>query len=180
MPSPERPHSPAYVEALQWVESAGGDMTIPYALGAARQHLGMDAAYVTTVDPRQQTVNAVIGDTSALGLITGTEFPAEQTYCHRMLAGQMPNVVGNTRTEPAVQDLAATENIGAYIGVPVTLSDGSVHGTLCAASREPRDDLGEDELRFFTVLADIVAKRLEAGKPGAKAATGGALPVPEH
>lgn len=48
-----------------------------------------------------------------------------------------------------------------YIGVPVQLSDGSVHGSLCCASNEPRPDLGDTELRFMQVLAGIVAARLE-------------------
>jgi GAF domain-containing protein len=52
-------------------------------------------------------------------------------------------------------------NIGAYIGVPVTLSDGRVHGSLCCASNLPRADLGESELRFMHVLAGIVAAQIE-------------------
>ncbi len=52
-------------------------------------------------------------------------------------------------------------NIGAYIGVPVKLSDGRVHGSLCCASNEPRTGLGEPELRFMHVLADIVAAQIE-------------------
>ena len=47
-------------------------------------------------------------------------------------------------------------DIGSYIGVPVKLSDGRVHGSLCWASKGPRPDLGEPELRFMEVLAGIV------------------------
>jgi GAF domain-containing protein len=52
-------------------------------------------------------------------------------------------------------------NIGSYIGVSVTLSDGRVHGSLCCASNEPRSDLGEPELRFMRVLAEIVGARMD-------------------
>ena len=51
-----------------------------------------------------------------------------------MLHGEVSRVIPDTRAEPVVQDLAATREIGAYIGIPVTLSDGRVHGTLCCAS----------------------------------------------
>ena len=73
----------------------------------------------------------------------------------------MPNIVPNTRVEPAVRDLIATRTIGAYVGVPVTLADGRVHGTLCCASSQPQDGLGDEELRFMQVLAGIIASRVD-------------------
>jgi GAF domain-containing protein len=117
----------------------------------------MDAAYATSIDSDHQTIDSVIGDIGALALAPRMVFPLQQTYCSRMLRGEMPRVIPDTRAEPAVQDLAATREIGAYIGVPVTLSDGRVHGTLCCASHNPRPGLGSDELKFMQVLADIVA-----------------------
>jgi GAF domain-containing protein len=121
----------------------------------------MDAAYITTIDSQQQRIDAVVGELGALGLVPGSAFPLEQTYCMRMLSGEIPNFVPDTRAESAVRDLAATREIGAYIGVPVTLSDGRVHGTLCCASHQPRAELGDKELRFMQVLATIVAARVE-------------------
>ena len=146
---------------LQTVQAASHEMTVAVALTVARERLGMDVAYVTTVDPEHQTLEAVIGNTTPLGTTTGAAFPIGETYCRRMLDGAMPNVIPDTRAEPAVRELAATENIGAYVGVPVTLSDGSVRGTLCSVSREPRPSLGEAEGRFMRALAAIVARRLE-------------------
>jgi GAF domain-containing protein len=161
MESQEEPLTPEYAEALRWVESAPEALVVTYALGVVRDRLGMDAAYVSTVDSRQQTVGAVIGDSGAVGLITGTEFPIEQTYCRLMLAGEIPHVVPDTSAEPALRDLAATENIGSYIGVPVIPSDGRVHGTFCCASRLPRRGLGEAEVAFMKRLAAVVASRLD-------------------
>ena len=87
--------------------------------------------------------------------------PVEQTYCLRMLNGEVPNLIPDTRAEPAVRDLEATARVGAYLGVPVKLSDGRVHGTLCGVSEQPRSELGSEQLRFMHVLADIVAARVE-------------------
>ena len=67
----------------------------------------------------------------------------------------------DTRAEPVVRDLIATRTIGAYVGVPVTLADGRVHGTLCCASSQPQDGLGDEELRFMRVLAGIIASRVD-------------------
>ncbi len=79
----------------------------------------------------------------------------------RMLGGEIPNAVPDTRAEPAISELPVTAEFHAYVGVPVKLSDGSVHGTLCCVSRETRPGLGPDEVRFMQVLADIVAARVE-------------------
>ena len=88
-------------------------------------------------------------------------FPVEQTFCMRMLNGEIPNIVPDTRAEPAIRDLDATREFRAYIGVPVRLSDGRVHGTLCCVSREPKFDIGPEDLRFMQVLAGIIAARVE-------------------
>jgi GAF domain-containing protein len=78
-----------------------------------------------------------------------------------MLSGQLPNVIRDTSKEPAVRDLGATARVGSYVGVAITLADGSVHGTLCCVSTEPREQLGDEELAFMRVLADMVANRID-------------------
>lgn len=150
-----------YAAVLRQIEAAQETDVIEQALTAARERLSMDAAYLSTIDAQHQTIDAVVGDMSAIGLVEGAAIPLEQTYCRRMLGGELPQVVPDTRAEPAARDLAATKDIGAYIGVPVTLSSGRVHGTLCCASYQARPDLGGDELRFMRVLAGIVATRVE-------------------
>lgn len=148
-------------ETIALIVAADQQSTIDSALDAARDRLGMDAAYVTTVTPEKQLIDVISGDPSALGLKPGSEVPIESTYCHRMLTGVLPNVVPDTSREPAVRDLSSTSRIGAYIGVPIELSDGRIHGTLCASSTSPRMDLGDDEVRFMRVLARIVSNRIE-------------------
>jgi GAF domain-containing protein len=143
------------------IEVAQEQDVVEQALTAARERLCMDAAYITTIDPQQQTIDALVGDTAALGLSEGLVVPIEQTYCRHMLSGEMPSIVPNTRVEPAVRDLIATRTIGAYVGVPVMLADGRVHGTLCCASSQPKDGLGDEELRFMQVLAGIIASRVD-------------------
>ncbi len=137
---------------------------VEQALAAAREHLGMDAAYITTIDSRHQTIHAILGEPEVAERYQDSVLPIEQTYCMRMLNGDIPNVVPDTRAQPALHDLAATREIGAYVGVPVRLSDGRVHGTLCCVSREPKDGIGADELRFMQILAGIVATRLERAR----------------
>jgi GAF domain-containing protein len=150
-----------YVELVEKLEAAQESDVVERALAAAQQHLDMDASYITTIDARHQTIHAIFGDDDAAARYQGTVFPVEQTYCMRMLNGEIPNVVPDTRREPAIRDLAVTREFHAYVGVPVKLADGRVHGTLCCVSRQPREDLGPEELRFMQTLAGIVAMRLD-------------------
>jgi GAF domain-containing protein len=170
--SEEQRLSPEYVEALQQIEAAQESDVVERALTAARERLAMDAAYITTMDSQHQKIEAILGDANALGLAQSAVFPVEQTYCSRMLRGDIPNVVPDTRAEPAVRDLVATREIGSYIGVPVRLSDGRVHGTLCCASNRARAELGSEELRFLQVLSDIIAVRVEQAQGNLARLTG--------
>jgi GAF domain-containing protein len=150
-----------YDELLEKLESAQETDVVELALVAAREHLGMDASYITTIDSRIQTIHALVSDPDTVNRYQGTVFPVEQTYCMRMLGGEIPNAVPDTRAEPAISELPVTAEFHAYVGVPVKLSDGSVHGTLCCVSRETRPGLGPDEVRFMQVLADIVGARVD-------------------
>jgi GAF domain-containing protein len=150
-----------YVEAVVQIEAAEEKDVVEQALTAAREHLSMDASYITTIDSENQTIQAVVGDADLVERYEGAVIPIEQTYCLRMLNGEIPNVVLDTRAEPATRDLLPSQEFGAYVGVPVKLSDGRIHGTLCCVSRETRTGSVISDLRFMQVLADIVAARVE-------------------
>jgi GAF domain-containing protein len=150
-----------YQELLTKLELARETEVLEQALAAAQEHLDMDASYITTIDSRNQTIHAISGDTDTVNRYQGTVFPVEQTYCMRMLSGQIPNAVADTRAEPTISELNVSREFHAYIGVPVRLSDGRVHGTFCCVSKGTRPGLGPDEVRFMQVLADIVAARVD-------------------
>jgi GAF domain-containing protein len=153
--------SSEYLDALERIQVAQESDVVERALTAARERLGMDAAYVTTIDSEHQTIEALLGDMEVLAQVQGQPIPLEETYCMRMLRGAIPNVIPDTRADPALRDVSATRHIGAYVGFPVTLSDGRVHGTLCCVSKQARTGIGDEEGHFMQVLADIVAARLE-------------------
>jgi GAF domain-containing protein len=153
-----------YVELIEKLEAAQETDVVEQALAAAQAHLGMDASYITTIDAHHQTVHAIVGDADIAARYTGTVLPLEQTYCMRMLNGEIPNIVPDTRAEPSLRDLDVTRELHAYVGIPVKLSDGRVHGTLCCVSRQPRAGLGPEDLRFMQTLAGIVAARVERAR----------------
>jgi GAF domain-containing protein len=78
-----------------------------------------------------------------------------------MLNGRIGNLIADAAAEP---QLANVDGPTAYVGVPLELHDGSVFGTLCAASGAPRTDLGNRDVRFMRVLARVLAAELDREK----------------
>ncbi|MEA2297289.1 MAG: hypothetical protein QOF77_225 [Solirubrobacteraceae bacterium] len=149
------------LEALAAMTAARERDVVARALDAARERLGMDAAYLASITPESQRVDQVAGDSLPLGFEAGTALPLSETYCSRMLDGLIPNLVPDVAAEPALRGLAAAERVRAYAGVPVRLADGRLHGTLCCVAGEARSDLGPRELHFMEVLATIVAAEID-------------------
>ena len=55
----------------------------------------------------------------------------------------------------------AAADIGAFVSVPIRLSDGSLHGTLCCASHRAHPELSDRDLDFMHVLARVIAGQIE-------------------
>lgn len=154
------PPEGALLDVLERLALADRQEAIDRALEAARELLGMDIAYFSELARGDQLIKAVRGDGGSIELAPGDAFPLEQTYCRRMLAGQMPNVVADAPNDPHVSDLPAGD-IRSYIGVPLQLSDGRVYGTLCCASTRTNASLGQRDVQLMRILARIIADELE-------------------
>ena len=72
MESPDARHAPDdYAEMLRRIEAAHEQDVVEQALTAARDRLCMDAAYITTMDPRQQTIDALLAPPIAFEDVPG-------------------------------------------------------------------------------------------------------------
>src|ERR687895_1963587 len=145
--SGDRSREAAALEALGELAVSDRRDAIDHALEVAREFLGMDIAYFSEFTKGQQVIQGIQGEWRSAELSPGLGVPQEETYCRRMLAGELSNVVPDAQHDSRVSDLAATEQlgIGSYVGVPLQLSDGRVYGTLCCASTDPNEALGSRE-----------------------------------
>lgn len=150
------------LSALDELALADPRRTVECALDAARELLGMDVAYFSELTSSEQVIHAVCGDSSSFGFAEGTRAELDETYCKRMLNGVIPNAIGDASNEPGVSDLAATGDIGAYVGVPLRLPDGRIYGTMCCLSKDPNSALDERDVRFMRVLARVLGDNLAA------------------
>jgi EAL domain-containing protein (putative c-di-GMP-specific phosphodiesterase class I) len=143
----------------------GSNEAIERILSLARGALDMDVALVGAFDG-DFVVQAVDGEQEWFDLDIGKRIPAEQTYCRRMVQGELPHLVQNAAFDERTADLPLTREsgIGAYVGAPIRLWDGTLYGTLCCLSRSAEPSLNDRDARFLNVLAEIVADHIDRGQ----------------
>ncbi len=135
-------------------------------VNAVNDQLDADVAFISEFDGDQKVIRRTGGDGKSVGLVEGRSFALRDTYCYRVAKGTLPNIIADARNDTRVKGLPITDElkIGAYVGVPITLPDGRVYGTLCSISQHADTSLTRRDLKFMRVLADIVAGHLHLGK----------------
>lgn len=131
-------------------------------LRAARKHLDMEVAFVSEFTGGRRVFRFVDADTET-AVVPGGGDPLEETYCKRIVDGILPEVIPDTRAEPITAALPVTKalDIGAYVGVPLSFSDGHVYGTLCCMRQDAAPSLADMHRKYLSVVAEVVAGQLE-------------------
>lgn len=159
--------SPITAAASATVSDAG----LGQILRSVRQHLGMDVAFISEFrDGRRwfQQVECAEGHET---IAVGDSHPLEESYCQRVVDGRLPELIGNAADNPEAMSLPVTKAlaIGAYMGVPITLRDGHVHGTFCCFSGKPDETLTERDLCTMRAFAQLAAEQIDEANDKAKA-----------
>ena len=137
---------------------------VEQALVLAREQLEMDVAYISEWRAGQQVMRQLDGDAGSFGFAVGSANDLADTYCARVVDGRLPEVIPDSGAIAESRDLAITRRarIGAYVGIPITFSDGRQYGMLCCLSHDPAATLTHRDARFLRVLAGLIATQLES------------------
>ena len=113
------------------------------AMITAKEVLDADVVFVSKFIEDRMVFYVLEGDAQSFGWREGQELPLDNTFCKRMIAGQVPNVVHDAKNDERVNDLDLTwdADIGSYVGRPLRFSDGQIYGTLCCLSHSPNPSL---------------------------------------
>jgi diguanylate cyclase (GGDEF)-like protein len=155
---------PAFAELDTLADVARGraEAAIERSLAAARELLGMQLAYIAELSDEELRFVALDGEAGPFGdLGPGTVLPRTDTLCDRMLSGRVGNVISDVAATPGAADAGSSHGIGAYVGVPVRLVDGTVYGSLCCVSDHAAPALRERDARVLDVLARIIADQID-------------------
>lgn len=141
---------------------AAGDDLFQRVLDLARARLGMDIAWLSRFDDGTQVFEHVAGDSQG-PVRSGGRSSLAGSYCIRVVDGRLPSAVPDARTDQRTAGLDVTHDmgVGAYAGVPVRRADGSVHGMLCCTSTGAQPTLGDSDVAFLGILAQLVGEELD-------------------
>ncbi len=142
--------------------STSVETLIARLLTTAREQLEMDASVVSRIDGEMQNFEHLDGSFRTFGLEVGGQAPKSDFYCGRMIDGSIGRFVADVRAHDDLKSLPLTEaaDIGAYIGVPISLPNGELYGSLCCVSHEAHESLGPRDAKFLNALAQMMGEHL--------------------
>ena len=161
----DRPGGRSDLRDIARITQSDGRELLERVLVASRDTLGMQLAYLSEWDDGE-LVYRRIGRSAPEFLEdvqVGAREPLEGSYCKRAADGVMPPLVADARNDPRTGAFMSDYEpaIGAICTVPVVFSDGRLWGTFCVIGGEADPRLGERDLAFMQVLAQLVAADLE-------------------
>lgn len=131
-------------------------------LDAVRLHLGMDIAFASRIaDGRRQFTH--ISADGPVPASPGDSEPLEETFCHRILEGRLPELIHDASLLEEAADIPITRAlpVGSHLNVPLRMKDGSLYGTFCCLSRTPDLSLTERDLSTLRAFAALAAGQIE-------------------
>ncbi len=122
-----------------------------------RHRLGFKLWMVTRTEGEDWIV--LFADDAGYGIKPGQAFRWTDTVCSRMVLGHGPNIAPALVDVPAYAEapLARELGVGAYVGVPLHRTDGSLFGTLVGLDPQARSPDIREELDTVTLLADLLS-----------------------
>ncbi len=138
------------------------DEQIADLLRSAKRSLRLSVAFLTRMDGTTQHLEVV---ESAIPVLfqEGVTQVQETSLCQAILDRRLPPVIPNLADFDEAMKLPAARipRIRSYVSVPVTLSDGTLYGTFCAAGLTSDRDLSRRDKSLMDVLASAAAVIIE-------------------
>ncbi|MBB3221545.1 GGDEF domain-containing protein [Pseudoduganella umbonata] len=134
-----------------------------------RRRLGLQLWMVTRTEGDDWIVlytdEAAAKDTDSAfryDIAPGQSFRWTDTFCARMVLGHGPGIAPSTQEVEAYAQAPLAERLpaGAYVGVPLRRSDGSLFGTLCGLDPQAQPDAIRDELDTVTLMGELLSRIL--------------------
>ena len=132
-------------------------------LQAVRLHLKMEVAFVAEFAHGRRIFRYVDSGLPGDPIRVNQGDPLEDSYCQRVTDGRLPELIRDASENPVAAALPITSalSIGAHIGIPIRLADGSLYGTFCCFSRTADPTLNQRDISLMRVFADLTGKIID-------------------
>lgn len=136
---------------------------IERTLRAARKHLGVEVAFISEFVGGDRVFRYVDARTVPSAVAVDGRDPLEDSYCHYIVNGELPEYMQDPRQHPIPASLAVTEAlpVGTHLSVPIRFSDGQTYGTFCCFDHDVRPEVEPHTVVALRMMADLVAEYLE-------------------
>ncbi|WP_261562142.1 sensor domain-containing phosphodiesterase [Frankia tisae] len=150
---------PALAMAAAGTELSQPDMVIADLLEILRRQLGMDLAALARVEDEHLVLQVLSGDVAGFGLHAGATVGRRDSLLGLVLAGELPEIVADTRADPHLtghRDVTE-RGIGSYVSAPIVDGEGKVYGILCCIGHQARQARPDRDGRFLRLLAAFLS-----------------------
>jgi EAL domain-containing protein (putative c-di-GMP-specific phosphodiesterase class I) len=139
------------------------ELKVAELLRTAKDALGLSLTFLSRLDGQTQHLEVV--ESSIPIFRDGQTQPQATSLCQAILDGKLPAVIPNVAKLPEAKRLPAARfpRIRSFVSVPVTLSDGTLYGTFCAAGFRADNQLAKRDRALMEVLASAAATIIEPG-----------------
>lgn len=147
---------------LALLDEAGAAF-VKRVVAAARDYLGAHVSFLAEVVGDEKVIRYADGAAAAVGVPVGARFPLEDSYCHHLLQGLIPEAIYDVAQDARARAIPLTAVLGveAYMGVQVIAPDGRALGTLCCVNFDGDPARRERDVGFLRFLAGLVGAQLE-------------------
>ena len=144
-------------------QRSDADLKVAELLRTAKRSLGLSLTFLSRLDGRVQHLEVV--ESSIPLFRDGQTQPQATSLCQAILDGKLPSVIPNVAKLPEAKRLPAARfpRIRSFVSVPVSLSDGTLYGTFCAAGFTADKELTARDRALMEVLASAAATVIEPG-----------------
>ncbi len=131
------------------------------ALAFLRERFAFDLWMLTRVRADQCVVLGTAGN--GYDVRAGSALHWPDTLCYQMIEGHGARFAPQVAESPvySVTKLARDWGVAAYLGVPLTRSDGTLFGTLCAMHSAPLKEDLSDQLPMVELIARLLSTLLD-------------------
>ncbi|WP_008319006.1 EAL domain-containing protein [Leptolyngbya sp. PCC 6406] len=148
---------------LSNLENSSIDSILPDILRTIRSHLNMDVAFISEFVEDRRIFRYVDAAPDRQLIHVGNSDPLSESYCEKIVAGTLPQLIQDATQVPAALEIPATLElpVGAHISIPLRLSNGKIYGTFCCFSLTPDSTLVQRDLDIMSMFAEFVGKQIE-------------------